>query len=166
MVTIEPVDTRAKAQVRRFVELPYRLYAGTPQWVPPLAGEARSLLDRRRHPFYRHSEATFYLAERGTNPKIKTLVDALYYISTCLSVGYADIFAQTQTGRAIATLVMTVSGETSGGRSVATTSGQYRSTSGIASQTSVRSTRSAAVDFLFFWVWMSHTSVGWPSLTP
>jgi len=54
------------------------------------------------------TSAAFYLAEREANPKIKTFVDALYYISTCLSVGYADIFAQTQAGRAIATLVMTV----------------------------------------------------------
>jgi hypothetical protein len=52
--------------------------------------------------------AAFYLAERNVNPKVKTYVDALYYISTCLSVGYADVFAQTQTGRAVATLVMTV----------------------------------------------------------
>ena len=54
------------------------------------------------------TSAAFYLAEREANPKIKTFVDALYYISTCLSVGYADILAQTQAGRAIATLVMTV----------------------------------------------------------
>ncbi len=54
------------------------------------------------------TSAAFYLAERDANPKIKTFVDALYYIGTCLSVGYADIFAQTQAGRAIATLAMTV----------------------------------------------------------
>ncbi len=54
------------------------------------------------------TSAAFYLAERDVNPKIKTFMDALYYISTCLSVGYADIFAQTQTGRAIATLVMAI----------------------------------------------------------
>lgn len=50
----------------------------------------------------------FYQAEKDVNPKIKTYVDALYYITTCLSVGYADIFAVTQTGRVIAALVMTV----------------------------------------------------------
>lgn len=50
----------------------------------------------------------FYLAEREVNPKVQTFVDALYYISTCLSVGYADIFAQTQKGKLIATLVMTL----------------------------------------------------------
>jgi hypothetical protein len=67
-----------------------------------------------RHPmeslagFLLGTSAAFYLAERDVNPKIKTFVDALYYISTCLSVGYADIFAQTQTGRLIATLAMAV----------------------------------------------------------
>jgi hypothetical protein len=58
--------------------------------------------------FLLSTSAAFYLAERNVNPKVKTYVDALYYISTCLSVGYADIFAQTQTGRAVATLVMTI----------------------------------------------------------
>ena len=50
----------------------------------------------------------FYAAERDANPKIKTLVDAFYYITTCASVGYADVFAVTQTGRTIAALVMTL----------------------------------------------------------
>jgi hypothetical protein len=54
------------------------------------------------------TSAAFYLAEHKVNPKIKTFVDAVYYISTCLSVGYADIFAQTQSGKLIATLVMTL----------------------------------------------------------
>jgi hypothetical protein len=50
----------------------------------------------------------FYQAEKGQNPKIQTYVDAFYYISTCASVGYADIFAATQTGRTVAALVMIV----------------------------------------------------------
>jgi hypothetical protein len=50
----------------------------------------------------------FYAAEKGVNPKIKTYIDAFYYIATCASVGYADIFAATQTGRAIAAFVMIV----------------------------------------------------------
>jgi hypothetical protein len=50
----------------------------------------------------------FYLAEKDANPKITSYIDAFYYIATCASVGYADIFAVTQTGRAVATLVMIV----------------------------------------------------------
>jgi hypothetical protein len=50
----------------------------------------------------------FYLVEKEANPKINSYVDAFYYIATCASVGYADMFAMTQPGRAIAALVMTV----------------------------------------------------------
>jgi hypothetical protein len=50
----------------------------------------------------------FYQAERGANPKIGTYVDAFYYISTCASVGFADMFAVTQAGRTIAALVMMI----------------------------------------------------------
>lgn len=54
------------------------------------------------------ASAAFYRVEKGINPRIKTYTDAFYYISTCASVGYADIFAVTQPGRAIAALVMVV----------------------------------------------------------
>jgi GNAT superfamily N-acetyltransferase len=65
MLTIEQVDTQSKAQVRRFVRLPFRLYAGHPQWVPPLLADAALPLDRQRHPFYEHSAADFFLAVRA-----------------------------------------------------------------------------------------------------
>lgn len=48
----------------------------------------------------------FYRAEVGHNPKVKTLNDALVYVSTNLSVGYCDIFAVTDRGKQIATLLM------------------------------------------------------------
>ncbi len=54
------------------------------------------------------SSWAFYAAEKEVNPRIKTFVDAFYYIATCASVGYADIFAITQSGRAIASLVMII----------------------------------------------------------
>ena len=58
--------------------------------------------------FVAASAAAFYAAEKDANPKIKTYIDAFYYIGTCASVGYADIFAVTQTGKSIAALVMIV----------------------------------------------------------
>ncbi len=62
MVTIEKVDTENKAQVKRFVEFYYRLYEGCPQWVPPLYVDAYLPLNRKKHPFFEHSEADFFLA--------------------------------------------------------------------------------------------------------
>ncbi len=49
----------------------------------------------------------FFYAEKGHNPKVRTYFDALVYVSTCVSVGYADIFPQTKTGKAIASALMT-----------------------------------------------------------
>jgi hypothetical protein len=51
--------------------------------------------------------AAFYAAERGENPKVTSYYDALVYVSTNLSVGYSDIFAKTDTGKAIASTLMT-----------------------------------------------------------
>jgi hypothetical protein len=56
----------------------------------------------------------FYVAEKGKNPKVETYWDALVFISTCLSVGYADIFARTPAGQAIASAVMTLGPAMSG----------------------------------------------------
>jgi hypothetical protein len=64
MLTIEKVDTDNKQQVKRFVELPYSLYKDCPQWVPPLYIDAYLLLNRKKHPFFGHSEADFFLAVR------------------------------------------------------------------------------------------------------
>lgn len=50
----------------------------------------------------------FYLAEKGKNDKCKTIWDALTFITTCLSVGYDDLFAKTSSGKAIASFVMTI----------------------------------------------------------
>ncbi len=56
----------------------------------------------------------FYVAEEGHNPKVTSYWDALVFISTCMSVGYADIFARTPAGKAIASAVMTLGPALSG----------------------------------------------------
>jgi hypothetical protein len=67
MLTIEKVDTSNKDQVKRFVEFPYQLYKDCPQWVPPLFVDAYLPLNRKKHPFFSHSEADFFLAVRDGN---------------------------------------------------------------------------------------------------
>jgi GNAT superfamily N-acetyltransferase len=64
MLTIVPVDPLDRSAVRRFLRLPFRLYANHPLWVPPLGIDAATQLDPRRHPFYEHSAAAFFLAVR------------------------------------------------------------------------------------------------------
>jgi hypothetical protein len=64
-VEVLPIDVNNPNEVRRFLDFPFRLYAKTQQWVPPLANDARSIFDRRRHPFYQSGEASFWLALDG-----------------------------------------------------------------------------------------------------
>jgi len=49
----------------------------------------------------------FFYAERGENPKVNTIYDALEYCSSSLSVGYTNIYPQTPLGKLVATLLMT-----------------------------------------------------------
>jgi len=64
MLAIEKIDTDNKVQVKQFVELTYKLYKDCPQWVPPLYVDAYLPLNRKKHPFFEHSEADFFIAER------------------------------------------------------------------------------------------------------
>jgi hypothetical protein len=64
MLTVVKIDTRSKPQVRRFVNLSFGLYENHPQWVPPLLGDVRLMLNRDKHPFYEHSQAEFFIAVR------------------------------------------------------------------------------------------------------
>jgi GNAT superfamily N-acetyltransferase len=55
---------RDRTDVKRFIDLPYRLHARDPNWVPPLRRDVTALLDRGKNPFFNHAEAEYYLAER------------------------------------------------------------------------------------------------------
>jgi len=65
MVDIHLIDTNDKAQVRRFAQFHYDLYADCPQWVPPIWDDQFMFLNREKHPFYEHSDADFFIATRG-----------------------------------------------------------------------------------------------------
>jgi hypothetical protein len=61
VVTIRTV--RGARSLKRFVDLPYRLHAGTP-WVPPLKLERMAFLSRRLNPYFKHGDAEYFLAWR------------------------------------------------------------------------------------------------------
>src|SRR5205807_2565502 len=63
---IRPVRTRRELQA--FIRLPWRLYRGQANWVPPLLSERKRHLDRRRNPFFQHAEAEYFLAWRDRQP--------------------------------------------------------------------------------------------------
>ena len=64
MLKVDKIDTRSRAQVRRFIQIQFGLYANHPQWVPPLFMDAEMQLNREKHPYYEHSDADFFIAVR------------------------------------------------------------------------------------------------------
>jgi hypothetical protein len=61
-VTVEPVAGRR--DLKRFIELPYRLHGDGTPWVPPIRSERKRFLDRSKNPFFDHAEAEYFLARR------------------------------------------------------------------------------------------------------
>ncbi len=59
---VRPV--RGLRDLRKFVDLPYRLHSNSPVWVPPLRLERYLFLSRRLNAFFKHGDAQLFLAER------------------------------------------------------------------------------------------------------
>ncbi|HZO36397.1 MAG TPA: hypothetical protein VFB41_05915 [Solirubrobacteraceae bacterium] len=77
------VEVRAVASRRdrrKFIELPFRLHANAPQWVPPLKIERRIFLSRHFNAFFSHGEAQLFLARRDGNVvgRVSAQIDHAY----------------------------------------------------------------------------------------
>jgi hypothetical protein len=61
-IKIRLVSTKADKQA--FVDLPFRLYAGDPNWVSPLKSEVMATITPGKNPWFEHGQAQLFLAER------------------------------------------------------------------------------------------------------
>jgi len=59
------VAVESAAQRRAFIELPYRLYAGDPHFVPPLRRDEHRRFDPAHNPFLHHADMRLWLALDG-----------------------------------------------------------------------------------------------------
>jgi hypothetical protein len=80
MAGIEIIAVEGGSELEDFVDLPWRIYAGYPNWVPPLKKEVRRMLDPHRHPFWEFSERILFLARRGSETvgRIAGIIDRRY----------------------------------------------------------------------------------------
>lgn len=62
MIEIRKVNTENKKEVREFVQFHFDLYKDCPQWVPPFRNDIETMLNKKKHPFYEHSDADFFTA--------------------------------------------------------------------------------------------------------
>jgi ribosomal protein S18 acetylase RimI-like enzyme len=63
-VSVEVRAVKGGRELKAFIDLPFRLHANQPQWVPPLKLERRLFLNRRMNAFFSHGEAEYFLAWR------------------------------------------------------------------------------------------------------
>lgn len=79
---IELCEVENSSDLYQFIKLPFAIYEGDPQWVPPLIGERRAFFDRKKNPFYRAAKARLFLARR----------DGTYVgrIATCINYKYNE----------------------------------------------------------------------------
>jgi hypothetical protein len=59
---VKPVGSRREQKL--FLEFPWVLYRGDPNWVPPLRGNQKELAGFSRHPFYERNRIQTFLAYR------------------------------------------------------------------------------------------------------
>ncbi len=62
MITIQQVNLESKSEVNAFVQFQYDLYKGCPQYCPPFRNDVKTMMNKKKHPFYEHSDGEFYIA--------------------------------------------------------------------------------------------------------
>lgn len=65
MVSVYQVKT--KKDLKRFIKFPWKIYKDNSVWVPPLIIDRMEFLNKAKNPFFHHSEADLFLAEKNGN---------------------------------------------------------------------------------------------------
>jgi len=68
---------KSRADLKEFIRLPWRIYEGDPNWVPPLILDVKEKLNKRKNPFFEHADMELFLARRnkGLTGRIAAIVD-------------------------------------------------------------------------------------------
>ena len=80
MAPVKLIPVTQPSEMKAFLELPWKIYARDPNWVPPLKKEVAKLLDPKAHPFWQFAEQRLFLAQRDgeTVGRIAGIVDHNY----------------------------------------------------------------------------------------
>ena len=88
------VDTTNPKEVNRFIRLSSKIYNQNKFYAPPLESEIRFLFNKSEHPYYKHSEADFFMVESNgeTLGRIAVLRNNLYCAHHHQDVGFFYLF--------------------------------------------------------------------------
>lgn len=79
---------------KQFVEIPRRLFADDPCWVPPLAFEVNERLSPKKNPYFDHAQLQAWIARRGGAPvgRITAQVDQVAIREEGRPIGHFGFF--------------------------------------------------------------------------
>lgn len=91
-LSLQPVAS--SGDFSTFIDLPWRILAGFPLWVPPLKSEDRALLTPGKHPFWETARRELFLAFRDGRPvgRIAAIVDEKYNAYAGVNCGAFGFF--------------------------------------------------------------------------
>lgn len=84
MITVKEVHS--KKDLKAFVKFPFKLYKGSPSWVPPIISEEIRTLDKTVNPVFKDAEARYFLAYKNN-----TIVGRIAAIINWLEVNGNDV---------------------------------------------------------------------------
>lgn len=65
MATVSVRRVENKADLKKFIMLPWKIYKNDPVWVAPIIGDYKKIFDRKKSPFFLHGEMEYFIAERN-----------------------------------------------------------------------------------------------------
>jgi len=76
-MSITLTTVKDKNDWQDFGKLPWQIYQGNPNWVPPLLSEVKETLDTTQNPFWEHARRELFLARKDGKPagRIAAIVD-------------------------------------------------------------------------------------------
>lgn len=63
-VEVRAVSPETKRGRSEFINLAWPIYAGIPNWVPPLKVDLHTMLNPKKHPYHEHAQAQLFVAYR------------------------------------------------------------------------------------------------------
>ena len=104
-VKVQPVRTRREKN--QFLHLPWELYRGDPNWVPPLRSNQKELVGYQPHPFYNDAEVQTFLALRDGSAcgRIAAIVNHAYNKKYNEQRGFFGFFESVDDSQVVAGLM-------------------------------------------------------------
>ncbi len=89
------VEVSNKRELVEFIRVPWRIYRGDENWVPPIVADMMTTLNREKNPFFQHADAAyFYAVDDAGRPlgRIAAIYDRLHFRFRQENVGYFGYF--------------------------------------------------------------------------